>query len=65
MHWKLNFDVDLFIRGIRVLITEIFVYKYKSPEVSQRLYQEYAAGLIKTEQEFRKRVQESEVSHNG
>lgn len=42
-----------------------YIYKYKSPEVGQRLYQEYAAGLIKTEQEFQKRLQELEVSHNG
>lgn len=42
-----------------------YIYKYKSPEVGQRLYQEYAVGLIKTEQEFQKRLQELEVSHNG
>lgn len=42
-----------------------YIYKYKSPEVGQRLYQEYAASLIKTEQEFQKRLQELEVSHNG
>lgn len=42
-----------------------YIYKYKSPEDGQRLYQEYAVGLIKTEQEFQKRLQELEVSHNG
>ena len=39
-----------------------YVYKYKSPEIGKRLYQEYTAGLIKTEQDFQKRL---EACDNG
>ena len=42
-----------------------YVYKYKSPEIGQKLYQEYATGKIKTEQEFLIRLQELEVNSNG
>ena len=34
-----------------------YVYKYKSPEIGKKLYQEYIAGLIKTEQDFQKRLE--------
>lgn len=39
-----------------------YVYKYKSPEIGKKLYQEYIAGLIKTEQDFQKRL---EACDNG
>lgn len=42
-----------------------YVYKYKSPEIGQKLYQEYNAGMIKTEQAFLMRLQELEVDTNG
>lgn len=42
-----------------------YVYKYKSPEIGQKLYQEYNEGMIKTEQEFLMRLQELEVDTNG
>lgn len=42
-----------------------YVYKYKSPEIGQKLYQEYTAGMVKTEQEFLKCLQELEVDTNG
>ena len=42
-----------------------YVYKYKSPEIGQKLYQEYNAGMIKTEQAFLMRLQELEVDSNG
>lgn len=42
-----------------------YVYKYKSPEIGQKLYQEYNAGMIKTEQEFLMRLQELEADTNG
>ena len=42
-----------------------YVYKYKSPEIGQKLYQEYTADMIKTEQEFLMRLQELEVNTNG
>ena len=42
-----------------------YVYKYKSSEIGQKLYQEYTAGMIKTEQEFLMRLQELEVDTNG
>lgn len=42
-----------------------YVYKYKSPDIGQKLYQEYNAGMIKTEQEFLMRLQELEVDTNG
>ena len=42
-----------------------YVYKYKSPEIGQKLYQEYTAGVIKTEQKFLMRLQELEVDTNG
>ena len=35
-----------------------YVYKYKSPEIGKRLYQEYTAGVIKTEQDFQERLEE-------
>lgn len=35
-----------------------YVYKYKSPEIGKKLYQEYTAGVIKTEQDFQKRLEE-------
>lgn len=35
-----------------------YVYKYKSLEIGKRLYQEYTAGLIKTEQDFQERLGE-------
>ena len=34
-----------------------YVYKYKSPEIGKKLYQEYIAGLIKTEQDFQKKLE--------
>ena len=42
-----------------------YVYKYKSPEIGRQLYLEYAAGEVKTEREFQKRLQELEVTDNG
>ena len=33
-----------------------YVYKYKSPEIGRQLYLEYAAGEVKTEREFQKRL---------
>ena len=42
-----------------------YVYKYKSPEIGQKLYQEYTPGKIKPEQEFLMRVHELEVNSNG
>ena len=42
-----------------------YVYKYKSPQIGQKLYQEYAAGKLHTEQEFLARLQELEVNRNG
>lgn len=42
-----------------------YVYKYKSPEIGRQLYLEYAAGEVKTEWEFQKRLQELEVTDNG
>jgi len=42
-----------------------YVYKYKSPEIGQKLYQEYATGKIQTEQAFLSRLQELEVNNNG
>lgn len=39
--------------------------KYKSPEIGRMLYREYAAGTIRTEQEFQKRLLELEVDYNG
>ena len=37
------------------------VYKYKTPEIGKLLYQEYSAGVIRTEQEFLARLQELEA----
>ncbi len=42
-----------------------YVYKYKSPEIGKRLYQEYTVGVIKNEQDFQKRLQELEECDNG
>ena len=42
-----------------------YVYKYKSPKIGRQLYLEYAAGEVKTEREFQKRLQELEVTDNG
>lgn len=42
-----------------------YVYKYKSTEIGRMIYQEYAAGTIRTEQEFQKRLLELEVKRNG
>lgn len=42
-----------------------YVYKYKSAEIGQKLYQEYLAGVIQTEQDFLARLQELEVNRNG
>lgn len=42
-----------------------YVYKYKRPEIGQKLYQEYLAGVIQTEQDFLARLQELEVNRNG
>lgn len=42
-----------------------YVYKYKSPEIGQKLYREYIAGEIQSEQEFLARLQELEVNRNG
>ena len=42
-----------------------YVYKYKSPEIGQKLYQEYIADEIQTEWEFLERLQELEVNRNG
>lgn len=42
-----------------------YVYKYKSPEIGQKLYQEYTTGKIKTEQEFLMRLRELEMNSNG
>ena len=42
-----------------------YVYKYKSPHTGRQLYLEYTAGKIKTEQEFKRRLKELEVSDNG
>ena len=42
-----------------------YVYKYKSPEIGQKLYQEYTTGKIRTEQEFLMRLRELEVNSNG
>ena len=38
-----------------------YVYKYKTPEIGKLLYQEYSAGMIRTEQEFLARLQELEA----
>ena len=38
-----------------------YVYKYKTPEMGKLLYQEYSAGMIRTEQEFLARLQELEA----
>lgn len=38
-----------------------YVYKYKIPEIGKMLYQEYSAGIIRTEQEFLARLQELEA----
>lgn len=42
-----------------------YVYKYKSPEIGKKLYQEYTANILKTEQDFQKRLQELEEYDNG
>ena len=42
-----------------------YVYKYKSPEIGNQLYLKYAAGMITTEREFQKRLQEFKVRDNG
>jgi len=42
-----------------------YVYKYKSPEIGQKLYQEYTTEKIKTEQEFLMRLRELEANSNG
>ena len=42
-----------------------YVYKYKSPEIGKKLYQEYTANMLKTEQDFQKRLQELEEYDNG
>ena len=38
-----------------------YVYKYKRPGIGKQLYQEYSAGIIRTEQKFLARPQELEV----
>lgn len=38
-----------------------YIYKYKSPEVGQRLYLEFSQGIIQSEQDFLTRLQAMEV----
>ena len=38
-----------------------YVYKYKAPEIGKILYQEYTAGVIRTEREFLVRLHELEA----
>lgn len=38
-----------------------YVYKYKTAEVGRTLYQEYSAGIIRTEQDFLARLHELEA----
>lgn len=37
------------------------VYKYKTPEIGKTLYQEYSAGIIRTEQDFLARLRKLEA----
>ena len=42
-----------------------YIYKYKSPEVGQKLYQEFSRNIIQSEQDFVIRLQNQEVNHCG
>jgi len=42
-----------------------YLYKYKSPKVGQKLYQEFSQGIIQSEQDFLLRLQEQEENCHG